>query len=92
MACSKATVEVDNPSVLHRKLCRHFGHKVEASFDDDTGQVKFPFGTVDFTSTDRILTIVVTAEDEQGVATGRDVIGSHLVRFAPRDDVELNWS
>ena len=34
----------DKPVAYMRQLCKHFGHKVDASFGEDTGYIQFEFG------------------------------------------------
>ncbi|MFV0335050.1 MAG: DUF2218 domain-containing protein [Tropicimonas sp.] len=68
-----------------QQICKHFGHKVEASFDERQGSIRFPFGNVALTTDATRLTIAITAGTEEALATGRNVIDSHLERFAFRE-------
>ncbi len=88
---SRANVTLVSASASMKKLCRHFSHKIETEFDDESGSVRFPFARVELKADGQQLTIQVEADDEQGLERGREVIGSHLIRFATRQQVELNW-
>lgn len=41
---SRADVATDKPVPYMRQLCKHFGHKLAASFDDDSGYIQFEYG------------------------------------------------
>lgn len=64
-----------------KQLCRHFGHKLEAEFDDTHGTIAFSAGRCDLTAEERTLVLVVSGESEEDAARLADVIGSHLTRF-----------
>ena len=48
---SRADVATDKPVAYMRQLCKHFGHKVDASFDDDSGHIQFEFGRCELHAT-----------------------------------------
>ena len=75
-----------------QQLCKHFGHKVEASWDETTGTIAFPMAQVRLDASPSELVVTVEAEGEEGLARGREVIDSHLKRFAFREGVEgMGW-
>jgi hypothetical protein len=75
-----------------RQLCKHFGHKVDAAFDDDSGYIDFEGGRCDLRAGDGELYLTVTAESEEGRERLRNVVGSHLKRFGKRDELSVSWS
>ena len=77
-------------SLYLKKLCRHFSHKVETEFDDHQGRMQFPFGTCELSADATTLQLHCQADSDQ-IATLRDVIERHLVRFATRDTLTVNW-
>jgi hypothetical protein len=44
-----------------RQLCKHFGHKVDTSFDDDSGCIQFEFGRCELRAADGELQLTVSA-------------------------------
>jgi hypothetical protein len=38
-----------------RQLCKHFGHKLDASYGDDSGYIQFDFGRCELRASDRNL-------------------------------------
>jgi hypothetical protein len=89
---SQADVATEKPVPYMRQLCKHFGHKVDAAFDDDSGYIQFEFGRCDLRAGEGALHLTVTAEDDEGRERMRNVIGSHLERFGRRDELSVRWS
>ncbi|HEY2600723.1 MAG TPA: DUF2218 domain-containing protein [Thermoleophilaceae bacterium] len=89
---STANVEAAKPVAYMRQLCKHFGHKQEASFGDTTGEIRFEFGRCDLSAGDSVLTLVVTAEGGENLERMERVIGSHLERFGRRDGLSVSWA
>ncbi|TNJ48406.1 DUF2218 domain-containing protein [Phaeobacter sp. B1627] len=81
-----------NASKYLQQLCKHFGHKVDVTFDETQGRICFPFGPVHLSATDTTLQADVIGEDEDSLSRARQVIDSHLERFAFREDFSaLDW-
>lgn len=89
---STASVATPNASRYLQQLCKHFGHKVPASFDTRTGSITFPFGTCTLRADDAALHLSVTAPDAEQLERMRHVVGSHLLRFAFREELRVDWS
>ena len=81
----------DKPVAYMRQLCKHFGHKVDASFGDDTGYIQFEFGRCELRTEDRTLALDVSAADADSHERMENVIGSHLERFGRRDGLSVAW-
>jgi uncharacterized protein len=88
---SRAEVATDKPVAYMRQLCKHFGHKVDASFDDDSGYIQFEFGRCELKAADRALRLEVSATDPESHERMERVIGSHLERFGRRDELSVSW-
>ena len=88
---SRAEVATEKPVPYMRQLCKHFGHKVDASFGDEDGYIQFEFGRCDLHSSDGRLTLEVTAADAESHERMERVIGSHLERFGRRDELSVAW-
>ncbi len=89
---SRAAVATDKPVPYLRQLCKHFGHKVDASFGDDSGYIQFEFGRCELHARQGELDLTVSAVDEAGRERMRQVIGSHLERFGKRDSLTVSWT
>jgi uncharacterized protein len=88
---SRAQVATDKPVAYMRQLCKHFGHKVEASFGDDSGYIQFEFGRCELHAAPGTLTLDVSAGDAERHERLENVIGSHLERFGRRDGLSVAW-
>lgn len=88
---SHAEVATDKPVAYMRQLCKHFGHKVDASFGDDSGYIQFEFGRCELRTASQTLTLDVSAADAEGHERMERVIGSHLERFGRRDNLGVAW-
>ncbi len=89
---SQATVATEKPVPYMRQLCKHFGHKVDAAFTDDSGYIQFEAGRCELRASDDELYLTVTAADEESRERVRNVVGSHLERFGKRDELSVSWS
>jgi uncharacterized protein len=88
---STAEVATDKPVAYMRQLCKHFGHKADASFDDDSGYIQFEFGRCELHTGERALNLEVSAPDAESHERMERVIGSHLERFGRRDELSVTW-
>jgi hypothetical protein len=89
---SRAQVVTAKPVPYMRQLCKHFGHKLDASFDDDSGYIQFEFGRCELRAADGELLLTVSAGDDGDRARMENVIGSHLERFGKRDELSVVWT
>jgi hypothetical protein len=88
---SRATVATEKPVPYMRQLCKHFGHKVDTSFDDDSGCIQFEFGRCELRAADGELQLTVSAAGDEDRVRMQHVIGSHLERFGKRDELSVTW-
>lgn len=89
---SETLVSTDKPSPYLKQLCRHFGHRVEVSFDDEQGSIAFEFGRCELQRTDDGLLLRAQAASQENLARVEQVVGSHLARFGRRDNLEVAWA
>lgn len=86
-----ATFETERPSRYLETLCHHFGKKVQAECDANTGWVQFPFGRCDMAAEQHRLTLRASAEDRAQLDEVVRMVTSHLERFAFRENPTLDW-
>ncbi|RJE81869.1 DUF2218 domain-containing protein [Paracoccus onubensis] len=74
-------------------LSKHFGHKIDVEMQDDHAQLHFEMGDATIETTPEGLRLTADAAGEDDLQQLRDVLESHLLRFAFREDPQpLNWS
>jgi hypothetical protein len=88
---ARATVPTAKPVAYMRQLCKHFGHRVPADYDEHTGRISFEAGTCELVAGVEELALLVTASDDDQLGRLEGVIGSHLERFGRRDELTVEW-
>ncbi len=91
MPNSKVIITTDHASKYLKQMCKHFAHKVDVDFDDFNAAVAFPPGPCQMTASETELVISCQSESEKGVAVIQSIIDQHIVKFAWREELELNW-
>ncbi|HMO42166.1 MAG TPA: DUF2218 domain-containing protein [Phenylobacterium sp.] len=91
-ARSQASVVTAHARRYMIQLCKHFGHKVQARFDDETGEIAFDGGVCRLGAGPVALDLEIEAAGAELRARLEGVIDSHLRRFAFREpDLSVNW-
>ncbi|MBL8647133.1 DUF2218 domain-containing protein [Sphingosinicella xenopeptidilytica] len=85
MATATAAVPTTNGSRYMQQLCKHWSHKFDVTFDKAQGRIKFPEATVIMTAEPEALAVVLDADDPAVLERMKDVLASHLDRFAFRE-------
>ena len=88
---SVARVTTPKAAIYMKQLCRHFGHKWDVVFTDVDGSIEFPYGRCDLEAGADVLELWATAGDEESLERLQRVAAAHLVRFAFRDDLQIDW-
>ncbi len=88
---SVARVETENASRFLKQLCKHFAHKLPTGFDDADGRIDFPIGVVRLAADATGLDLSLESSSEEQRAELEDVVARHLLRFAFREDMAIDW-
>lgn len=89
---SSATVPTAHAARYMVQLCKHFGHKIPASWDGQEGRITFEAGEAALRATPDTLLLVSSATDPAGLSQVERVVASHLERFAFREpDLAVEW-
>ena len=80
-------IETENGAKYGAQLCRHFAHKIEASFDGDSGRAAFVYGPAIMDADVSGLTVRFDVADPADVEDAKSVIDSHLAKFAFREKI-----
>lgn len=91
MAISTVSVSTEHASRYLQQLCKHWAHKFEVEFTPQQGRIIFTDGrTATLQATEQTLDIVADAPADT-LAQFEDVIASHIIRFAFREELIFNW-
>jgi hypothetical protein len=75
------------------QLCKHFGHRAPASFDERSGRIRFDAGEVRLRASPETLMVIAEADAPEGLGRLEQVVESHLKRFAFREpELAVDWS
>lgn len=88
---AEASVASASASRHLQQLCKHFAHKLPTTFDPADGRIEFPTGTATLAATDGRLDLTVTAGDAAAAIELAGVLERHLVRFAFRETLAVDW-
>lgn len=89
---SQADVSTDQPARYAKQLVSHLGRKLDFTAEGAVSTAAMGTGTGQVVVGDGVLTLLATGPDEASVATVEHVLGSHLLRFATREDLTVAWA
>ena len=74
------------------QLCKHFAHKIPATFADNKGRIEFDGGVCELNADDEsALVLAVSAGSADKLATLENVVDRHLKRFAFKEELSVAW-
>lgn len=88
---SVATVATPYASRYLQQLCKHFQHKLPVTFDPHSGQIVYSIGDCRLVAGEAVLTLLVMSQDADRLEQLQDVVARHLLRFAFREDMKIDW-
>lgn len=91
METSTARIRTDKASRYLVQLCKHFGHKVPAEWNETDGVVRFEPGTCRMAVAGDVLTLSCESATPEDLAVVQDVVASHFVRFAWKEELSVDW-
>lgn len=91
MSTSRTVVRTDHASRYLQQLCKHWAHKFETEFTPETGRIDLPLGETVLAADAEALTIEVAVRNADDLERMKDVVQSHLERFAFRETLHFDW-
>ena len=91
MFSSTVQIFTTDPSRLIRRLCKHWSHKFEVSFDDQQGNIMLGDDRCQLTAGEGSLTAQVWAEDEARLKQLETVVADHLQRMSTEETFTFDW-
>ncbi|MEH3046935.1 DUF2218 domain-containing protein [Sphingomonas adhaesiva] len=93
MSVSIARVPTASASRYLQQLAKHWSHKMEVGFSAQEGRIAFPNGAVlEMRADSATLDVVLTVPEGEDAARMREVVSSHLDRFAFREaPLTFDW-
>lgn len=91
LAHSTADVATASASRYLQQLCKHFAHKRPVTFTPDQGQVSLSSGECRLAADGDVLKLSLEAADDVQLVQLQDTVQRHLVRFAFRETLAIDW-
>lgn len=93
MSVVVARVPTHSASRYLQQLAKHWSHKLEVSFSEQEARIAFPNGAVlDLRADSETLDVRLEVEEGGDVERMKEVVASHLDRFAFREaPLTFNW-
>ena len=89
----KSNIDIGSAEKYLNRLCKHFNHKVDASYENGKGIVDFKFATCEMSAEGSQLNLVCQANSADKLARVKYVLEDHLVRFTQKEqkDLIIEW-
>ncbi|WP_407297500.1 DUF2218 domain-containing protein [Stutzerimonas zhaodongensis] len=91
MSESTVQIETTDASRLIRRLCKHWSHKFEVSYDDQKGQIALGDTLCTLTAGEGSLTAQLQTEDEARLDQMETVVADHLQRMSADETFTFAW-
>jgi hypothetical protein len=93
MAIARGRATTASGSKYLQQLCKHWGHKFEVAFSQTRGEVRFPSAVATLEASADALLITVETSDAEAVERLKEIVATHLDRFAFREGPPpFEWS
>ena len=86
-----ASLRTPEAEALALRMRKHFAHKVPVELTDGVGRVRITAGDFELEPLGATLAVRASAPDEAALRRVREVVGSHLERFARDGAAVLAW-
>ncbi|MFI7523427.1 GNAT family N-acetyltransferase [Micromonospora globbae] len=91
MLYSTARVVTHRPHRYIKQLVSHMGRKVPTALDQDRGSIMFSLGSCLLVASTAHFDMIVKAGTADAIAAVEDTITRHLLRFATKDTLTVDW-
>jgi hypothetical protein len=91
MVRSSAEVATGHARRYLGQMCKHFGHRVPVVVTGDTGEIDLGIGVCRLEAGDGVLRLSLEASGAGRMGRLQDAVASHLVRFAFREALVVDW-
>ena len=93
MSASVARVPTHSASRYLQQLAKHWSHKMTVEFSEEEGSIDFPNGSrLDMRADADSLDLLLTVPTSEDAGRMREVVASHLDRFAFREaPLTFDW-
>jgi hypothetical protein len=91
MAKTKAIVPTAHASRYLQQLCKHWAHKFTVEFTPEHGRIDLGENRLVLMDANPENLVTTVEAPEENLSQMEDVVASHIVRFAFREELVFNW-
>lgn len=88
---STATITTAEPARIILRLCKHWGHKFDVSYDEQQGRIALPFGPCLLSAGEGRLTVRLEGTAEADMDKFEQVVAEHAQRMARGETYAWHW-
>ena len=88
---ARADVPTEAAARHAKQLLSHLGHRVAWTAAGETSTAQIAGGTGSVMVGDGLLTLIAEAPDAETLTRVQHILGSHLERFAQRQELQVIW-
>ncbi|TWE02409.1 hypothetical protein FB481_109232 [Pseudomonas sp. AG1028] len=88
---SRATVTTEQGQRCLTRLCRHWSHKFQVSFDEQRGEIVFDPARLTLTRFEGGLVAVIEAPDTDTLDRLEPVVADHMQRMVADETLQIDW-
>ncbi|MBJ3778640.1 DUF2218 domain-containing protein [Acuticoccus mangrovi] len=88
---AQSDVATPHASRYLSQLLKHFAHKLPVEMEEGSGRIAFPAGVCSLAAEPDVLHMRVDAVDDAECGRLMNVVERHLVRFAFRETLSVDW-
>lgn len=85
------TNQTESAALYMTKLCKHFRHKIPVEIEADKAHAQFAYGDCHMYADQQNIRFDCRVNEAEQVDQMKNVIFSHLVRFAPKEELVITW-
>lgn len=91
MFSCEADIVMTAPERCLLRLCKHWGHKFQVSYNERHGRIDFQPSSCELALIDDGLRVRILTPDEDELEELQDIVADHVQRMAG-EDLKFSWS
>jgi len=88
---SIAEIATPNAERYLQQLCKHFRHRRPVTYEERSGEIAFSVGDCRLDAGEGVLRLSLAAPDAPEMKQLQEVVERHLLRFAFREEMQIDW-
>ena len=86
-----ANISTTSAARIMKRLCKHWSHKLQVSYDDEQGRVLFDPAVLNMQVSPQSLQATLSHADEDTLIRLQQVVADHLQRMAQPEVLVIEW-